>query len=537
MQNRNNLRLYEFHRSLYLKALQNASHHTPLDTPNLLRYAEEFYKSLPKKYKESHVNALIRDLEKKDLLIYGDFHTHWQTQKGLIRILEQQLTFHPEREVVISVEMFRASDQVHINRYLRDEITEDALLEAVEYDRFWGFPWENYRMIVNFAKANDIAVFGINSDEAGRDSLATRDSFAAEVIADLSKRYPESLNVCLIGEFHLADEHLPKQLTPYKIRHLRVLTNIDQFYFDRKTYTDYSKNEYLYLKEGLYCLLNSPPWIKWQSYSLWEEMKSAEEEEDESDLYTDESFDIDGQIQGLLQQINEFLNLNISEIELTNFNSSSFLTAAELSHIASRKDVSSYSSAILEQRLAIDKHFYLPERRLCLINKVSLNHLASLSGQILFSMLHPIKDLSDDEEIFFHRILMISSGILTVKILNPRFKCPDIFSFEADLKRLNRRRLGSGDQTYRKALRYVIKLYYKILLGRYRISKQIASYDRENHGLYSLMIGQLIGVETYKLIMNPYYGHDFKDSLQFRTSDTESCKALIKSILNAISRL
>ena len=358
MSRRNNLKLFEFHKNLYEKALNVANDYGSIGSPTILQYADDFYKSLPKSFKDSDLNSVLTELELSDVLLYGDFHTHWQTQKGLIRILESYITLHPEREIVLAVEMFRAADQEILNQYLREEISEDILLKKTDYEMIWGFPWENYKAIVDFAKDNGIQLVGINSDKAGRDSLKRRDVFAASVLNELVESYPESLCICLIGEFHLGDNHLPDKLKAFDLKVTRILTNIDQFYFARRAMTDYSNNDYLLLKEGLYCLLNSPPWIKWQSYSLWEEMKAAERDQEFEEFHTFASFDIDCQIMSVLMHLTEFLNLNFREIELSNFHSYWNLEGLDISSFYQNKEVSSYTKDIVDSRLKIDKMFY-----------------------------------------------------------------------------------------------------------------------------------------------------------------------------------
>lgn len=515
MSKRNSLRLYEFHKALYHKALNEAANYAPLEAPSIIRYSEQFYQSLPQEYSKSSLDEVIRQIETIQVLLYGDFHTHRQTQKGLIRILENYLSYSPERPIVLAMEMFRAVDQIYINQYLKDEISEQQLFDLCEYNKYWGFPWENYRLIIETAKNNNMQIIGINTDLAGGDRLPTRDRFAAAILHDISVQYPDALCVCLIGEFHLADVHLPYFISQYGMSHIRILTNIDEFYFNRPRFADYHDTEYLFLKEGMYCLLNSPPWIKWQSYSLWEEMKAAENDDFDSSFNTDESFDIDYQIVSMLTHLTEFLGLKFRESEISDFHSYNQISNDDINLLIKDKSISKYTSSLIRDRLRIDKKFYIPERKIVLFNFISLSHLSEIAGQILFNTLNPIKDNSSLEERFLHRILMISSGLLASKIINPRFRFPDIFIFEDNLKKLSYKRLSHGNRVYRDALKYVVRLYYRFLLGRTVINKAIMLRDQKCYGIYSLMIGQLLGMETYQTIMRPQNPIEFNQTFQF----------------------
>ncbi|SMF69598.1 ChaN family lipoprotein [Pseudobacteriovorax antillogorgiicola] len=524
MSKQTNLRLYEFHKSLYEKALQEASSHAPYDAPSVIKYSKEFYNSLPKTYKRTDLNTILKRLHDSDILLFGDFHTHRQTQKGLIRILEAYGKIDPERQMVLAMEMFRATDQESINAYLREQISEDELLKQCDYDEHWGFPWENYRLVVEFARENSIQIIGINTDMAGKDRLPKRDRFAAHILGDVIQGYPECLCACLIGEYHLADNHLPVYLDQ-EIRSVRILTNIDEFYFTRANYEEYASTEYINLKPNMYCILNSPPWIKWQSYSMWEEMKSAQEDYDPSILYTEEAFDIDYQIVSIMGHLTEFLDISLKESDLSNFHSYCELTSKDFTQLRNDRQVSNYTKSLMEARLAIDGIFYIPETRFALLEKQTLNSIAELAGQILFCILHPPSKDMTLKEAFTHRVIMISAGILASKTLNPRRKSPDIHQFESDLKRMHRKKLSEGDRIYREALRYTIKLYYRLLLGRSRIDLSIINRDMRSSGIYSLMIGQLLGMETYQSIMNPKKAHiNFSDLFQFSNQDISITK-------------
>ena len=176
MNKRNNLRLYEFQKTLYQKALDEAANHSPFDAPSIMRYSEQFYKSLPKKFTKSNLDSVLKQIDKSDVLLYGDFHTHRQTQKGLIRILENYIALNEDRDIVLALEMFRAIDQENINRFLKGEITEQELMKLCDYEKYWGFPWENYRLMIDFAIANNIQIIGINTD------LAEKTDFLKEIV-------------------------------------------------------------------------------------------------------------------------------------------------------------------------------------------------------------------------------------------------------------------------------------------------------------------------------------------------------------------
>src|SRR5262249_26324098 len=60
---------------------------------------------------------------------------------------------HDER-LGVGLEMFQRPFQGPLDRYLRGELAEDAMLTATEYRKRWGFDWALYRPIAEFCRKN-----------------------------------------------------------------------------------------------------------------------------------------------------------------------------------------------------------------------------------------------------------------------------------------------------------------------------------------------------------------------------------------------
>lgn len=516
-------RLYNLQKSLYEQALMEAGTHAVIGSPTIVNYSQEFYQSLPRDYTKTNLLNIVTNLQKKDVLLFGDFHTNRQTQKGLVRVVDAYLREDPDRQIIFAMEMFRARDQELINDYLRDYISEEEFLKSVRYEENWGFSWENYGSIIDFAKEHGIQVIGISTDLSGQDKLTNRDRFAAHIIADIIKRYPECLCVSLIGEFHLADRHLPSHL-PEEISFSRILTNIDEFYFQRDDYKNLKSTEYLLLKRDLFCLLNSPPWVKWSSYSLWEEHKIATEEE----AYA--SFDIDYQIVSMMGHLLELIDSNKMSYDCSNFNSYYQLSETDMISIMVSRKVSPYNKALAIARSKIDGLFYIPESRILFLSKHSLNTLVESSGQILCSILLDTLSVKRITSIdaFYERVLIAVAGVVSSLIMNPKRRVPDIKSLHVDYKKLKNKRLNHGDAIYREALKYVINLAGKFETNKYRIHESIIDRDMNTSGIYSLMLGRLIGAQSYQnLISNKRSSLDYDSLLRLKCKPISSVFKLL----------
>jgi hypothetical protein len=137
--------------------------------------------------------------------------------------------------------------------------------EALQLEKHWGSSFETYQEIFQLCVRKKIKIIGLRSLSP---KLQTRDRFAANRLKD--QVGPVWI---LMGEFHCTPSHLPHLLRGHKVV---LQQNIDSESLKRMA--DWSVKKSLYLrgrsqKRGLgttdlFCLLHTPPWVKWQSY--WE---------------------------------------------------------------------------------------------------------------------------------------------------------------------------------------------------------------------------------------------------------------------------
>ena len=88
-----------------------------------------------------------------DIILYGDFHTLKQSQKGFVRLLQELAVFNPSRPRLIAMEAFQANHQEVLDLLQQQKITEQDFLCRIDYEKTWGFPWRNYQRIVSHALA------------------------------------------------------------------------------------------------------------------------------------------------------------------------------------------------------------------------------------------------------------------------------------------------------------------------------------------------------------------------------------------------
>lgn len=513
--------LSELQRSLYKKAFAEAKTLSANGAPTILNYSEKYAASLPDTFEHSDLDALLAAMARHRFVLYGDFHTLKQSQRGLLRLLKEFHARHPERPIILVLEMFKAKDQAHVDAYLNGELEEADFLRAIAYQNNWSFPWPPYRAILEEAQSQGFRVVGINTEGAGQDSLPKRDQFAARLMMNEARANEDALIVCLVGEYHLADEHLPKYLaTESSVFHgrsstLRIFTNVDQYAFKDQEDHALPTSEYLRLGERDFCILNCPPWIKWQSYVMWEEMRHAdtwlEDDEDEASWYTEDTFDVDSQVLALAEHLAAFLDLKLERSALTHFTLHVEPGQKAMDDLRRKHRLSPREIDLIGERLTLDGHFFIKEGGTLLISDLSLNSLGYTCGQLVAAILRDKATASagDEEDKFCRRVISAAAGMVASKILNPRRKGPDIWSVRRFVHDSRKKRLVGRAHTKRETAKAVLAFHEWVAEGHVtrdkadrHIPRAILHADHLGYEDVSRSLGNVLGFTLYARVMS-----------------------------------
>ncbi|MGB3205256.1 MAG: ChaN family lipoprotein [Crinalium sp.] len=129
---------------------------------------------------------ILHKLAQADVVYLGETHDNAKDHETQLEIIEKLYSFtkqnnkDPKSKIAIALEMFQRPYQSVINQYLAGEITAAQLVEQSEYQQRWGFPWEYYAPILEFAKKHQIPVIALNTP--------------SEVTRKVSRQGLESLN-------------------------------------------------------------------------------------------------------------------------------------------------------------------------------------------------------------------------------------------------------------------------------------------------------------------------------------------------------
>lgn len=255
------------------------------DPADLKIYGFKAEKKSRTRYRVSSKSEILAEVETADIVYGGDFHAHGPAQRTHLKILRH---LAPERPVVLALECFENKSQKFLDLYSKGKIDVETLKKRVRWDERWGFPFENYKALIDLAQRRgwQIEAIGLSAtDTTGRGGLRRQDTITAKRLKQIMLGAPGALIYVVIGELHLS--HLPARLAaefkgskkshgrkPW--REVAIHINAEKVYFqlaakdlehtvDVVRYASASKEKNQLVR---FCVLSSPPWVPWQSYLL-----------------------------------------------------------------------------------------------------------------------------------------------------------------------------------------------------------------------------------------------------------------------------
>jgi len=182
-----------------------------LDKTSKSSYIREFHSGLTGYRKICTKDEVLERAAASDIVYFGDYHPLDASQKLALDLLGDLKA--RGTKVVLALEMLYEYQQETLDRWMKGAMDEEGFLKAIDYNSEWGFDWESYRRFFEAAKKPFVPVFGI--DYEPRDQLRfirRRDRMIARKIASIRNFFPEHTILVVIGESHIAPEHLPESL-------------------------------------------------------------------------------------------------------------------------------------------------------------------------------------------------------------------------------------------------------------------------------------------------------------------------------------
>ncbi|MCJ8275950.1 MAG: ChaN family lipoprotein, partial [Bdellovibrionales bacterium] len=445
------------------------------ESPDVTLYAQSYKNDIYRLWSKSSKSQVHQAVKQANVVYGGDFHPFAQAQRTHLRILRELLG---EREIVLGLECFFSDKQVFIDAYLKNEISEDEFLDKVEWDELWGFPWTHYRPLIEFARKNNIKILALNKTTAIRtgESLHLRDDWAAEIVSQSLQSHPSHLHYVIFGDLHMAENHLPQSVNKKAQKEVQAVTlylNSEKIYFELMEQGLESEVEFVQYNESQFCILSSPPWVKWQSYLMYleENFDIDLEDEEEWELRVDHTDHVSSLVDMICAGLH--MTLKTDDIEVYSLKDPQLLKMA-------KKILSDHEYEMAHSLVQQDMGFYVPQKGFFYLSKATVNHAATLASQYIHGKMSKrnrlLWDLPED---FLSLIWIEAMGFLLSKLVNPKRKAQTMNDLKKQLKAFD-----TNDQA-REPLLLALDQKMSELLQVYKKTERNQNYRPRNKSSYA----------------------------------------------------
>ncbi|PIK16576.1 ChaN family lipoprotein [Halobacteriovorax sp. JY17] len=388
----------------------------------------------------SSFQALVKSLKKSKVIYLGDFHSFDQSSRNFQRIMRPLTS--SKNPLTLGVEFVHFENQVHIDNYLENNITEIEFLENIHYYESWRFPWNQYKVFFDLARKNGYKILALNSNG----TLSKRDKRAAEILNEYIKNNPKDKLLVLFGEYHITPSKLPRQVLKKigpKFTQTIVHQNLDKVYWKlEETEMGRKKTQVIEFDENEFSIQSSAPWVKYESMIYWYENLLEDPEFDihqymmESGLksFTENANDT---FLFLTEKMTTALNFKIPKSSLEDFN---LHDHQKMSFILKKAESikSSSVSKYFKGLVVKGRSFKVPNTNDYYCSNYSINRLSYLGGVHIWHLkrsldkLQTVKILSSSsqEKKFTFLVYQFCFAYFCSKVINPYRKCDlyaDIF--------------------------------------------------------------------------------------------------------------
>jgi uncharacterized iron-regulated protein len=146
--------------------------------------------------------AMLQQLQTANVVYLGETHDRRSDREQQLAIL--QALFNHQPRLAIGMEMFQRPAQPILDRYLVGKITETELRTQTEFDKRWGFSWDDFVPLLRFAKTNRLQLIALNTPteitrkvaKQGLDSLTPAERQYIPPITEIDRsnvKYRESI--------------------------------------------------------------------------------------------------------------------------------------------------------------------------------------------------------------------------------------------------------------------------------------------------------------------------------------------------------
>lgn len=507
-------------KELYLQTVHHVNLLLGKDSKPILAYKANYESTFDTKWTKSTKDLLIKRIEGSKIVFMGDFHALQQSQKTHLRILKSL----KNKKIILAVECIQMKDQKHLDHFLAGKITEGDFLRNIRWQKTWGFPWENYKPLFRWAQKNQVRMLALNKIT---DSLVQRDKQAAKIVGRSVQQNKDFPHFVIYGDLHISKGHLPqkiKQQANVKYSEMTSLfQNSEKIYFEAVKLFDDSKVDVVQLNKNEFCIVNVPPWVKWQNYLLYLENQI------DSNL-EDDMIELSDYVAQLQKVIADDLGVEIKT------NNISVITGKDIQLI--KKISLNYSEADKKWLLAMVKNndtFYLPEWQLGFLGRPTVNFSAEIAMSILHSQLSKAKKFPMKMPEQFKVLIWINAvNYFGSKLINPKRKTDTISDIKQSLMKHSPEDYGT--EVLKLALQQKMNdLLY--LSQKQKLPRSFVARSKTSYRMAAKILGGILGEKLYFGFSNGRLSRSTLMSLISKTIDFTDFDLIYNEILEIIENL
>ncbi len=459
----------------------------------LEHYYEEYRRDLRSYERPASKRELVERVMAADIVLNGDYHSLKQSQKVPMRILQELLG--SKRPITLAVEAVPARHQEDLDDFLAGEAGEEEFLRRIDYDGTWGFPWANYRPLFQFARERGLRMLAINSQPEGSGVLDQRDRAVAGILLKETLARPKALLYVMEGDLHIAQAHLPGRLREsladagQRREILTVYLNSETIYWDLAEKGLDQSVDCVRLDASRYCVMNSTPLVKYQSYLHW--VRKLEELPHQGHAAWEE-----GAGAGPDAEVRRFVHAiaGLLEIRRDDLDDFETYTTGDLDFLGRLQRDASFSLGELkeiETQILKNESYFVTKGNIIYLATLSLNHAAEEAAHFVHGLCAGTRQPpSAPRDAFYYRVMREALGFLGSRIVNPKRTCYEEADFRETLGQMRgRRRLGGRE----RELKAISELALGHLDGERKAARG-ARFSPGSRALYRQAAGVHIGL-------------------------------------------
>ena len=456
-------------------------------SPAFRRYEAEYRRATQTFRRTLSSGDVEQRLLGADVVYVGDYHTLKAAQQGYLTLLRAAVG--SGRRVVVALELIEGRHQAQVDALIAGRIKAATFLGRVGHPYRGPFDvWPHFEPIFDFARQHGLEVTAIDRRASGSRSLQLRDTYAARRIASLARADDRPLVLVLMGQFHVAPEHLPArvraQLGAVQRRHLVVYQNAEGVYWALAREGRADSTPAVEVRPGEVCLISSSPVVCQQSFLDYVEAELGDAPLEERGA--------PAAFRHLASVIGKLVGVEVEgPLEEVQVVTPGSLNEATWARLAQRGGFSRAEVKALEAHVLSRESAYVPRAKLAYLASLSLNHAAEEAAHFVRHVcVGALMDAARPRaEAFFARCLEEALGFFGSRLVNGARRCTQLAEWSELFTQ------GSADE--RRIAAFVLALKAAEGDGPAEAKRLVPGDDRIFHAV-SHALGYLLGEALFR---------------------------------------